>query len=1302
MQTTRRPCTFSRLTLICAAVLFSGVSSRAANSGSVTFSPSALSFSSQTVGTSSSQATITFKNNRAKALTISSVSSNSPEFVESTNCPIRTPTLAAGASCSIYVIFSPKSTGTRTGKVNVADNGPGSPQAVSLSGTGTSPVLTAIAVTPASASLSLGAAQQFTATGTYSNGALQDITKSATWTSSASSIATVASGLAQGRSAGTAVISASLKSISGSATLTVTPPAVLSIAVSPANASIAKGSTQQFIATATYSDSSTGDVTSSCGWSSSSATIATVSASGAATGIGIGSTSITATLGATSGSTLLDVSAPILQSIAITPPNASFALGTTQPLHATGTYSDGSTLDLTTTAVWNAADSSVATVDSSGIATSHAVGVTNISAAVGSVSGSTSASVTPAALHSLAITPALPTVAVGLTQQFTATGTFTDGTVQDLTLTVQWTSDNVSSATVTPAGLATAVNIGTANVSATSGSVSSSAVMTVSPAVLESLSISPTNSSVPSGTTQQFTAMGTFSDGTTQDLTSTTAWTSDSDLVKLSATGLATTSGSGSATITATSAGVSGSTSLTITAAELVSIAIAPQDTSVPLGMTQQFTATGTYTDGTVGDITATGHWSSSDASKATVSDSPPTVGLATCVGVGQAAIEITSGNVSATATLSVTAAALTAITITPRAATIPLGSSQQFSASGTFSDGTAQDTTSMVQWSSSDSGIAVLSNDPGSAGLATSAAQGTASITATWQGVTSWSTLTVTQGTLVSVQVTPATSSLLVGGTEQFIATGTYSDGSIQDVTASVLWTTDNPSVASIGTAGLASALATGTTNVIATFGSVTGSASLVVTAPLLLSIAVTPGTYLIPTAATVQLHALGTYSDGSTQDISSAVAWSSSAGAASVSTSGLVTALSPGTATITATAGGLTATAAVTSGNATSASYFGMHIQNVSNWPSANIGALAKGIGTSWNYMEPSPGVYKWALLDGYVNAALSRNIDVVHTFYGVPQWAASLTANCQTLATTVQCSGPPANPQDLYDYVTQVVTRYVGRIKYYELWNEPNNTKSWNGTVAAMATQSQAVYNIIKSIDPGALVITPGAATGADNPTQSGWMRMYLLDGGASFADVSSWHAYPKVFPTNTCPQTLDCAGSLLVSQASAMTSVLNSNGMAGKPVFVTEGGWGQDVALPDFTQEAAYVARWHILLASIGVNRAYWYAWGGTNWGTLFDPGLGIRPSGTAYQQVENWLTGATMTPCAAGSDGTWTCSIGRGNGYQALIVWNAAATVSFTGTTGFVQYRELSGNITALNGPVIIGSQPIILENMPSQ
>src|SRR5207248_8542820 len=140
-----------------------------------------------------------------------------------------------------------------------------------------------------------------------------------------------------------------------------------------------------------------------------------------------------------------------------------------------------------------------------------------------------------------------------------------------------------------------------------------------------------------------------------------------------------------------------------------------------------------------------------------------------------------------------------------------------------------------------------------------------------------------------------------------------------------------------------------------------------------------------------------------------------------------------------------------------------------------------------------------YKWALMDGYVNAALNHGVDIIQTFYGVPQWAAAAAAVCQTLSNAVQCSGPPANPQDLSDFVTAMVTRYVGRIKYYELWNEPNNLKSWNSTPAAMVPQSQTLYNIIKSIDPNSIVLTPAPAARGNNPTQSGCMQQYLQAGG-----------------------------------------------------------------------------------------------------------------------------------------------------------------------------------------------------------
>ncbi len=142
--------------------------------------------------------------------------------------------------------------------------------------------------------------QQLTATEEYSDGSTADVTNQVTWSSSNEAIASVdAGGLATGQVAGDVEVTATLSGMSGSATLTVTSPKLLSISITPQSASIRVNGTQQFIATGVYSDNSTVDVTGLATWASSDANIATI-VGGSATGKGVGSTNIVASLGAVS------------------------------------------------------------------------------------------------------------------------------------------------------------------------------------------------------------------------------------------------------------------------------------------------------------------------------------------------------------------------------------------------------------------------------------------------------------------------------------------------------------------------------------------------------------------------------------------------------------------------------------------------------------------------------------------------------------------------------------------------------------------------------------------------------------------------------------------------------------------------------------------------------------------------------------------------------------------------------------------------------------------------------------------
>jgi hypothetical protein len=171
----------------------------------------------------------------------------------------------------------------------------------------------------------------------------------------------------------------------------ILPPAktLVSIAVTPANTSIALGATQQFVATGTFSDKSTQDISSSVTWTSLNAGVAKISATGLSTAVATGTTTITAGSGAVSGTAKLTVTTTALVSIAVTPANPTVAIETTQQFTATGTLLDNTTQDFTTLVTWNSSNSRVATIDATGIATSHAAGTSTISATIGSIAGST-------------------------------------------------------------------------------------------------------------------------------------------------------------------------------------------------------------------------------------------------------------------------------------------------------------------------------------------------------------------------------------------------------------------------------------------------------------------------------------------------------------------------------------------------------------------------------------------------------------------------------------------------------------------------------------------------------------------------------------------------------------------------------------------------------------------------------------------------------------------------------------------------------------------------------------------------
>jgi hypothetical protein len=524
----------------------------------------------------------------------------------------------------------------------------------------------------------------------------------------------------------------------------------VALAVTPANPSIAAGTTQQFAATMTYSDTSTGDVTALATWASSNTTVATVNPGtpGLVSGLAQGVSTISATFAGFAGGTQLTVSVATLNSIQVTPPNPTTALGTNRQFTATGTYSDNSTQDLTASAVWASGTPTVATIAAGGLASAVGLGSTSISATVGAVSGSSTLTVTAAVLVSINVTPANATIATLTTQDFTATGTYTDNTTQDLTTQAIWASSDTNVATLNGT-TATGIAAGTTNISAAFSGVTGSTPLHVTGATLTSIDVTPANPTLAVGFTLRFRATGHFADMTTQDLTADVLWGSSQDATASvsnagGSEGLVSALQGGTSLISATIAGVTGSTTLTVSTAMLQSIEVIPANPSIALGSTQALTATGHFSDTTSLDLTSQVSWSSTALAVATVSNAAGSRGVATSVGAGMTTIIASLGAVAGTTTLTVTPATLTAIAITPADATTPLSTPLQYLATGTYSDMTTQDITTQVTWSSSDSGVVTISSAAGSQGLATPVAAGMAIITAGASGVAGSTTLTV------------------------------------------------------------------------------------------------------------------------------------------------------------------------------------------------------------------------------------------------------------------------------------------------------------------------------------------------------------------------------------------------------------------------------------------------------------------------------------------------------------------------------------------------------------------------------
>lgn len=1119
----------------------------------------------------------------------------------SSNTAVASISMASGTQ-GIATALSPGSSSS----ITATQNGILSPAAtLNVSG---EKILSSIAITTVpvgTTSIAKGMTLQFKATGTYSDLSTADITSQVGWDSDDHALAVLdANGLGTGVGETSGVmIRASMNGKQGTYSLAVTAAVLhhLVITLTDLDHSVAKDTTTYATAEGINTDgTSAGDLTSVAVWTATPpgrVTVGGVSAGSIPlTGVSTGTATIQATYSGKSGSTTLAITGATLSSIQVTPINPTIANGESVSFTATGLFSDGTSQDLTRTATWISSNALVATVSNAagfeGKATAVSPGsTTSITATQSGVVSAPSVLTVSGTkvLQSIGITTLKSSMASGTDTQLNATGHYSDGSTADITGSVSWSSGSPAVATVgTPAlggstpGLVHGTGPGTATITASLGPVSQTFEVTVTAAELVSIQVNLAASTIARGTSTTAQAIGTYTDGTTQNLTANASlvWAaSGTNIIVLGTinTGAAPAypsinlsspkaGNTGASSITATLGAIaSPAVTLTVGSAVLDRVEVYCPNLSTVVGLSQNCQATGILTDDSTQDLTLLATWQSSNAVVASINSSGGADnGVLTALAVGDTNITAThGGKTSVAAAVHVVAKTLQSITIAPAPTlNLPRGTTHPFTATLHYNDGT-NPVEPGVTWTSSEPGCVSIS-----AGGLAQAVNGllgyitcnATEITASFDGIISAATVVdVTAPTLQSITIAPGNGSLAKGQTRSYTATGNYSDGSTQDLTAGVAWTSTNLATATINSAGVASALAMGSTSITATDAAsgVTSSVSLEVTAAAIVSITVGPTNPTIYAGVvnnTHQFTATARYSDypsTADADVTASVTWSSSnTSIATVSngagTQGLVTSgTSTGSASITA----LDAATGVSGSNSVTvvADTTAPTVDNVTS-----LGALVVRVTFSEpvnasNSEATNPANYKIALTSSVVGYCSNNGANFLSSSAALP--VSSVTAMSSSVFDLTLSSPQTAGT----DY-----TLLVNRSGIHDLGlPTPNllgcpNSGSFTGMEQLRVTQARATdtTHVIVSFSKDVLGTnnSPGSA-GCTGGTECSYR--YKLIGGKDLGDITS----ARVLNGSACGSEVPPADVSKVCithtgvQTGAMFTVIVANGMSG---------------------------------------------------------------------------------------------------------------------------------------------------------
>lgn len=358
-----------------------------------------------------------------------------------------------------------------------------------------------------------------------------------------------------------------------------------------------------------------------------------------------------------------------------------------------------------------------------------------------------------------------------------------------------------------------------------------------------------------------------------------------------------------------------------------------------------------------------------------------------------------------------------------------------------------------------------------------------------------------------------------------------------------------------------------------------------------------------------------------------------------------------------------------------------------------------------TEWRGIQPQQDVWNFDVLDRAVALAEKNKVEVILTLGQTPPWASSRPT--EPSANGLGFSAEPKNISDWEKYVRTVITRYRGKIKYYELWNEPYysdlrgyTTKGhFSGSVAQMIELAKTTRRAIDEIDPAAQLISPSCTGGESIGLEC--TEAFLRAGGGELVNVIGFHFYMR-------PERIP-------SMAGKIHALMRKYKIKDLPLWNTESGYlveGTYKSTPPISQLGdpfdyvlsqellpSFLVRAMLWSALSGITRYYHYSWDIPTMHLMEKRGVEPTLASTGYSQGIRWLRGARISD-ARTENNIVSISITSRSGRKGFLVWSLNGKRTYQPAMDFdiVGYEKLTGEYVSFDSQksIQIDGSPILL------